>query len=111
MADQPTSIADSFPALKAAFQPDRASGVDKTIQFDFTGREAGTWNLRVHDGTVDYAEAPAQSPNATISVDSDDWLNILNGALNPVTAFMGGKLKVQGDMGLAMQFQNWFART
>jgi putative sterol carrier protein len=43
-------------------------------------------------------------------VDSDDWLNILSGALNPVSAFMGGKIKVQGDMGLAMQFQNWFAR-
>lgn len=110
MADQPTSIADSFPALQAAFLPDRASGVDKTIQFDFTGREAGVWHMRVHDGAMDYGQSPAENPNATISVDSDDWLSILSGALNPVTAFMGGKVKVQGDMGLAMQFQNWFAR-
>jgi putative sterol carrier protein len=110
MADQPTTIADSFPALQAAFLPDRATVVDKTIQFNFSGRETGTWNMRVHDGTMDYAQGPAQSPNATISADSDDWLNILSGALNPVSAFMGGKLKVEGDMGLAMQFQNWFAR-
>ena len=110
MADQPTSIADSFPALHTAFLPDRAAGVDKTIQFDFTGREAGVWHMRVHDGAMDYGQGPAENPAATISVDSDDWLNILGGALNPVTAFMGGKLKVQGDMGLAMQFQNWFAR-
>ncbi len=110
MADQPTTIADSFPALQAAFQPDRAAGVDKTIQFDFSGREPGTWHMHVHNDTMDYGQGPAQNPSATISVDSDDWLNILNGALNPVTAFMGGKLKVAGDMGLAMQFQNWFAR-
>ncbi len=110
MADQPTSIAESFNALKGAFKPDRAAGVDKTIQFDFTGREAGTWNVHVHDGTVEYAQGPAQNPNATISADSDDWLNILSGALNPVNAFMAGKVKVQGDMNLAMQFQNWFPR-
>ena len=110
MADQPTSIADSFPALQAAFLPDRASGVDKTIQFDFTGREAGVWHMRVHDGTMDYGQGPAENPSATISADSDDWLNILGGALDPVSAFMGGKIKIQGDMGLMMQFQNWFAR-
>lgn len=110
MADQPTSIADSFPALQAAFQPARAAGVDKTIQFDFSGREAGTWHMHVHDGAMDYGQGPAQNPNATIAVDSDDWLSILSGALNPVSAFMGGKVKVQGDMGLAMQFQNWFPR-
>lgn len=110
MADAPTSIAESFPALQAAFQADRASGVDKTIQFDFSGREAGTWNMHVHDGQAEYAQGPAQNPDATIAVDSDDWLNVLSGALNPVSAFMAGKIKVQGDMGLAMQFQNWFPR-
>ncbi|HEX5548695.1 MAG TPA: SCP2 sterol-binding domain-containing protein [Ktedonobacterales bacterium] len=110
MADQPTSIADSFPALQAAFQPDRAAGLDKTLQFDFSGREPGTWTMHIHDSTMDYAQGAAQSPNATIAVDSDDWLNILGGALDAVSAFMGGKLKIQGDMGLMMQFQNWFAR-
>ncbi len=110
MADQPTSIADSFPALQAAFQPDRAAGLDKTLQFDFSGREPGTWTMHIHDSTMDYAQGAAQSPNATIAVDSDDWLNILGGALDAVSAFMGGKIKIQGDMGLMMQFQNWFAR-
>jgi len=110
MADQPTSIADSFPALQAAFQPARAAGLDKTLQFDFSGREPGTWTMHIHDGTMDYAQGAAQSPNASIAVDSDDWLNILGGALDAVSAFMGGKIKIQGDMGLMMQFQNWFAR-
>jgi putative sterol carrier protein len=93
MADQPTSIAASFPALQAAFLPDRATGVDKTLQFDFSGREAGTWNMCIHDGVMEYGQGPATNPNATIAVDSDDWLNILSGALNPVSAFMSGKIK------------------
>lgn len=93
MADQPTSIAESFPALQSSFQPARATGLNKTLQFDFSGREPGTWNIHIHDGTMEYAQGPAQTPDATIAVDSDDWLNILGGALNPVSAFMGGKIK------------------
>ena len=58
----------------------------------------------------EYHEGPATNPNATITVDSDDWLKILKDELNPVTAFMSGRLRIAGDMGLMMQFQNWFAR-
>jgi len=111
---QPTmdSIPGSFAALQSAFQPDKAANVDRVIQFNFTGREAGTWHLTVKNGTMDYGQGEATNPNATITVDSDDWLRILRGELNPVTAFMGGKIKVSpasAAMDL-MQFQNWFAR-
>jgi putative sterol carrier protein len=109
MAD---GIAASFAELQSAFQPQKASGVNRTFQFDFTGREAGTWNLQVHDGTMSYGQGPATNPNATITVDSDDWLKILSGELNPVNAFMGGKIKVAPAAAAMemMQFQNWFAR-
>ncbi len=106
------SIQGSFAALKAAFLPEKTANVDRTIQFDFTGREAGTWNLIVRNGTLEYGEGPAQTPNATITVDSDDWLKILRGELNAPSAFMGGKLKVSpasAAMDL-MSFQTWFAR-
>jgi putative sterol carrier protein len=112
VADQPDSIATSFAQLQSAFQPEKAAGVNRTLQFDYSGREAGIWNLTVSNGTLQYSEGPADSPNATIAVDSDDWLKILRNELNPVTAFMGGKIKVtpaSAAMDL-MQFQNWFAR-
>src|SRR5262249_38080270 len=42
MADN-ESIAGSFEALKDAFQPDKTMGVNKTINFEFRGREPGQW--------------------------------------------------------------------
>ena len=106
------NIPGSFAGLEANFLPQKAAGVDKTIQWDFSGRESGTWNMVVRNGTIQTGEGPATSPNLTIAVDSDDWLKILRGETNPVTAFMGGKIKITPasaamDM---MQFQNWFAR-
>lgn len=112
MADQPnfSSIPASFATLKQAFLPEKAAGVNKTAQFNFTGDEPGTWNVRVHDGTFDYGQGAAENPNATIGATSQDWLALLRGELNPMTAVMSGRLKIQGDMGLMMQFQQWFAR-
>jgi putative sterol carrier protein len=94
--------------MQERFVANRAANVDKTIQFNFTGREAGTWHIMVTGGTFAYQEGAASSPNATVTVDSDDWLRILRRELDATMAFMSGKLKVTGDIGLMMQFQGWF---
>ena len=112
MADQPSldTIPASFAGLETAFRADRATGVDKTVQFHFTGDEPGDWNLTVRNGTLSYAQGEADSANTTVTVASQDWLAILRGTLNPMTAVLGGKLKIAGDMALMMQFQTWFDR-
>ncbi len=112
MAETPSldSIPNSFAGLQSVFLPDKTQGVNKTIQFDFSGNEPGTWAMTVNNGTMSYHEGPAENPNATVNVDSDDWLKILRGEVNAVSAFMSGKIKVNGDMTLMMQFQNWFQR-
>lgn len=99
-----------FAGLEALFLPEKAAGVNQTIQFDFTGSEAGTWAMTVSNGTFSYQQGAASNPNATVSVDSDVWLKILRQELNPATAFMTGKLKVTpptAAMSL-LQMQNWF---
>lgn len=111
MADQPSlnSIPESFAGLQSQFKPEKAAGVNKTIQFNFTGREAGTWTLIVSGGTVQYHEGAADAPSTTVTVDSDDWLKILRRELDATMAFMGGKLKIAGDMSVMLSFQGWFS--
>lgn len=41
--------------------------------------------------------------DVTLIADADTFQGILAGTENPTTAFMSGKLKVEGDMGMAMQ--------
>lgn len=72
----------------------------KTVKFDFGGdgvvRIVGT----SEPATVDNENGPA---DCTIAISMADFIDMSQGKLNPTAAFMGGKLKVQGDMGIAMQ--------
>jgi putative sterol carrier protein len=82
--------------------------VNKTIQFNFTGAEEGVWRLVIANGTLSFGQGAAEHPDATATVDSDDWLKLLRGELNPMSAVISGKLKIKGDPLLLAQFQTWF---
>ncbi|WOI57289.1 SCP2 sterol-binding domain-containing protein [Palleronia sp. LCG004] len=64
----------------------------------FVIQDEGTIMLD-HDG----ARAADETSDVTLTADADTFRSILNGETNPTTAFMTGKLKVDGDMGQAMK--------
>ena len=46
--------------------------------------------------------------DCTLEISTNNALKMLDGDLNPMTAFMMGKLKVKGDMGVAMKMAQTF---
>jgi putative sterol carrier protein len=49
------------------------------------------------------ARAADEEADVTMTADADTFREILDGNLNPTTAFMSGRLKIDGDMGAAMR--------
>ena len=81
----------------------------KRVKIDFGG-EHGAILL---DGTANQVSDIASDANAadtTIKVSWDDWQQLAAGQLDGMTAFMMGKLKVEGDMSNAMQLQSVLAK-
>ncbi|HEX8534787.1 MAG TPA: SCP2 sterol-binding domain-containing protein [Allosphingosinicella sp.] len=72
----------------------------KRVKIDF-----GDQGAVMLDGVANQVSEDAGAADTTIKVAWADWEALQNGQLDPMTAFMQGKLKIEGDMSTAMQLQ------
>jgi putative sterol carrier protein len=108
MADA-TVVKMIFDGMAANFQPDKAAGVNAVIQYDITGEGGGAWHAVIADGTCAVNEGTHDAPKMTLSIDAQNWIDMITGKLDGQQAFMTGKLKIKGDMSLAMKMGKFFA--
>jgi NAD(P)-dependent dehydrogenase (short-subunit alcohol dehydrogenase family)/acyl dehydratase/putative sterol carrier protein len=97
-ADSGLTVKRIFEGLPKAFQADKAAGVDVVFQFDITGTNGGSWYATVKDGTCEVAEGSHGSPTTTIEMGDDNFVKMISGELNAMSAYTGGKLKISGDL-------------
>ncbi len=105
MADFKDILSNLNQKIEAA-DPTKMKGVSAVYQFDLTGDNGGVFHVTVEDGSPTVVESEHDSPNITITMAADDFNDMLEGKLNATSAFMAGKLKVKGDMSLAMKLQS-----
>jgi putative sterol carrier protein len=94
--------------MPEAFVADKAVGVNAVIQCRFTGAEAGDWAITIRDSKCSVEPGTKEKPQLTLTMDSQDYKDMVTGKLNAMTAFMQGKIKLSGDISLAMKFTNLF---
>ncbi|HET6437745.1 MAG TPA: SCP2 sterol-binding domain-containing protein [Anaeromyxobacter sp.] len=108
MADIASSVKEIFErTLPARLQakPDVVAKINAVYQFNISGPEGGTWAVDCTAPGGKVTAGAAAQPRCTVASTDKDFLGIVNGKLNPQMAFMSGKLRIQGDMGLAMKLQ------
>ena len=94
-----------FEGLESRVDPSKTAGMNASYLFDIDG--AGRWSVDVDDGAVKVTEG-GEDADCTISATEETFERIIDGELNPTSAYMTGKLKVKGDMGAAMKLQKLF---
>lgn len=87
---------------------DRVSHIDAIYEFQITGNGGGTWALDLKSTPATINEQSAENPDCTIIMNDEDFLKMINGELKPQMAFLSGKLKVTGNMGLALKLTALF---
>ena len=79
--------------------------VDAIYQFDIDGDHGGTWTVDLTKESDFVSEGGTEDADCTVSMKEEDFVSMWNGKLPGAQAFMTGKLKIKGDMSLAMKLQ------
>ena len=91
--------------LVSKMQENRAWIAGKTVKLDF-----GTEGTVMLDGNAEQVTENDGPADTTIKTSWEDWEKMAAGELDGMTAFMTGKLKIEGDMSNAMQLQSVVAK-
>jgi putative sterol carrier protein len=102
------TIKELMERLPGAFIPEKAGDMDAVIQFVLTGEEESSWMVAIKDGAVTVEEGMHDEPTMVLEADSQDYKDIVTGRVNAMNSFMQGKVKLQGNLNLAMKFVEMF---
>ena len=82
---------------------EKTKGIHALLQFSISGDGGGEWGVTVDDGKFTVVPGQLAKPQLIIKASAADALRLMQGELNPVGAFMTGRVKIVGDMSLAMK--------
>lgn len=105
---KPTSVKDFFAQLPAQLDADAADGVAAVYQFDLSGPEGGQYYMEIRDGACRVVSGTHADPHVTLSMLGEDCVKVLNGQLSGPAVAMSGRLRISGDLGLAIQLKALF---
>jgi putative sterol carrier protein len=103
------NAAEIFAQIPGSFPPEKAGHLRARFQFNLSGEGGGNWVVAIADGACTVSDGQVAKPDVSIGMTASDFVKMIAGELQPVVAFMQGKLKLQGDMNLAMKLQEIFA--
>ncbi len=91
--------------IEGKYEPEKMKGVTAVYQFELTGEDGGYFYIDVKDGEGKFVDGQRDDPHITVTMSLEDFQQLLDGSLNATTAFMTGKIKIKGDMSLALRLQ------
>ncbi|MBI4595719.1 MAG: SCP2 sterol-binding domain-containing protein [Candidatus Tectomicrobia bacterium] len=103
------SCKDLLKMMPLGFNPSAVEGLSAIYQFEVAGEEDFVAHLLIAEGRCTYVDGPAQKPDVIIKTPPDIWLAIAKGEMDGQQAFMSGKYKVEGDLGLLLKLRVLFS--
>jgi putative sterol carrier protein len=102
------TVSETFEMMLTLFNPQAAKGVNKTIQWNISGEQAGKWAVKIANQTCELIPGGVENADLTMSLKDIDWLAVADGKLDPTQAFIRGKVKASGDVMFAMRVSALF---
>lgn len=103
-----SAVKEVFSEIDGVLKEDTSyvEDVNAIYQFDIKDEDPGVYQLVLKGEDSYTAEGEKETPDCTLQLAGDDFVKLANGELNGTQAFMTGKLKIKGNMGLALKLQS-----
>ncbi|XP_026960998.1 hydroxysteroid dehydrogenase-like protein 2 isoform X5 [Sagmatias obliquidens] len=100
------AVEGTFRIVKDSLSDDIVKATQAIYQFELSGEDGGTWflDLKSKGGNVGHGE-PSDRADVVMSMSTDDFVKMFSGKLKPTIAFMSGRLKIKGNMALAIKLE------
>lgn len=98
-----TDFNELMKSLPKMVDAEESKGLSGRVQFSLSGFGGGEWGVVLSDGKVSVSEGVMSQPQLTVKASTENAEKLLNGKLDPMMAFMTGKIKIAGDMALGMK--------
>ncbi|KAK5600804.1 Hydroxysteroid dehydrogenase-like protein 2 [Crenichthys baileyi] len=113
-SDTPLSggpIESTFDIIRGVINEDVVKSTQGIYRFDLSGEHSGVWflDLKSGSGSAGKGEPPVKA-DVVMTMDSIDFSKMFSGKLKPTMAFMSGKLRIKGDMTLAIKLEKLMGR-
>ena len=99
------SAREFFEGIESRVDPAKTKGQTVSYRFDIEG--AGSWHVAVVDGQTTVQESGGGA-DCVIRMKEETLLKLISRQTKPATAFMTGKIKVEGEVALALKLQQLF---
>lgn len=107
IADDPLDdLRSSFLRLAERFDGAAAGSLEATYVVDVTGRAPTT--VAIRDGRCFLSPGTTSVADARLSTDASTWLDLVEGRVDGIAAFLAGRLAIEGDLALAARFETLF---
>jgi putative sterol carrier protein len=103
------SVSQLFAEIPSRFSPEKWGSDDAVLVFNVEGEGGGIWTASIVGGKLTITEGAAPNPSLTLTCSAPDMLAMVNGELNAVSAYMTGKVKIDGNLSLAIKLQGLLA--
>lgn len=100
------AVEETFRIVRDSLSDEVVKATQAVYQFELSGEDGGTWflDLKSKGGKVGHGE-PSARADVVMSMTTEDFVKMFSGKLKPTMAFMSGKLKIKGNMALAIKLE------
>jgi putative sterol carrier protein len=99
-----------FTEMPNKFDAEAAGDWESKVLYKIEGDGGGNWIVEVKDGAAVVTVGECDDASATVETDAETWVGIAEGTVEPTTAFMTGKIRIQGNMADVMKSQSVFKK-